>query len=95
MLADHRLHDVDIIGNVDLLTPKFREILHGFWFPVSSDDDLNILREVFRKPEGNIPLFSIIPIHEVIDPLKDKNDLVVEHIKVLDGLVLYPLIADI
>ena len=95
MLADHRLHDVDIIRNVDLLTSKFGEVLHGFRFPVGSDDDLDILGEVFRQPEGNITFFSIIPIHEVINAFKDKNDLVVKHIKILNCLVLNPLVADI
>lgn len=77
------------------MASQFREILHGFRLAISSNNDFDILREVFRQPKGNISLFSIIPIHEVINSFKDKNDLVVKHIKILNGLVLNPLVADV
>ena len=91
----HGAHDSDVVRNIHSLAAEFAEVLHGLALPVRSDDDLHVFGEVLGEPKGNIPLFSIVSICEVVDALKDQYDFVVVDVEVLDGLILDALVADI
>lgn len=91
----HGPHDSDIVRNVHFLASEFAEVLHGLALAVCSDDDLHVFGEVLGQPKGNIPLFPIISIREVVNALKHQYNLIVVDIEVPDGLVLDALVADI
>ncbi len=95
MGLDHGAHDSDVVRNIHSLAAELAEVLHGLALPVRSDDHLHVFGEVLGQPKGNISLFSIVPIREVVNALEDQNDLVVVDIEVLDGLILDALVADI
>jgi hypothetical protein len=95
VVLHHRLHDVDVVGDVYLLAAQFSEVLHGLRFPIGRNDDFHVFGKDFRQPKCDVALLSVVPILKAVDSFEDEDDFVVEHIQIFDGLIFDALVADI
>ena len=79
----------------DLATQRF-EVRHGGGLTISRDDDLDAFREDPGQPECYISLLvEVLLISEMIDPLEDDDNLIIDLFSVLHNLLLQLLVAQL
>ena len=81
--------------NVDSGAVELIEVVHGLRLAISSDDDFDVLGEIFRQPESDISFFVGSSINEVVDALKDKDNFAEDLIDIFDDLSFDFLITHI
>ena len=57
----------------------------------SSHDDLDVLWEAFRKPEGNVGLFSSVAVNELVHTFDNDDNLVVNLLRTVNHKLFFDL----